>query len=444
MDRKTVLMFGWEFPPHISGGLGTACYGLTKSLMEENIRVLFVVPHAYGDEKFEMISASKILVGATEEEVIIPGTIHTAEQESVEIKVASTLVPYTNVESWHETKSITKWTYEYLTEDTTEKKIVGGKRYAFTGSYGPSLMEEVVSYAEVASVIAQQYSFDLIHAHDWLTYRAGIEAKKVSGKPLIIHVHATEYDRAGEKNINPEVFEIEREGMEEADLIIAVSHLTKDIVVSRYNIPEDKVRVVHNGITPDEIINTLDLPKIGDHIVTFLGRITYQKGPQYFIEAARIVLDYFPETHFIMAGSGDLLPAMMERVAQLKMSSRFHFTGFLKADQIHRVWSVSDLYVMPSVSEPFGITPLEAIQSGVPVIVSNQSGVAEVMEHAIKIDFWDIDAMASAMLNVLKYKKLSSLLQINSKRELESLTWTQASKKIKDLYHELTAIIQPN
>jgi glycogen synthase len=438
----TVLMFGWEFPPHISGGLGTACYGLTKSLMEENIRVLFVVPHAYGDENFEMISASKILVGATEEEVITPGTIHTIEQESLEIKVASSLRPYTNVELWHETTSISKWNYEYKADDTVEKKIVGGKRYAFTGLYGPSLLEEVECYAEVASAIAQQYSFDLIHAHDWLTYRAGIEAKKISGKPLIVHVHATEFDRAGEKNINPEVFEIEREGMEEADLIIAVSHLTKDIVVSRYNIPEDKVRVVHNGITPDEIVNTFHLPKIGDHIVTFLGRITYQKGPQYFIEAARIVLDHFPETHFIMAGSGDLLPAMMERVAQLKMSSRFHFTGFLKADQIHRVWSVSDLYVMPSVSEPFGITPLEASQAGVPVIVSNQSGVAEVMDHAIKIDFWDIDAMASAMLNVLKYKKLSSLLQVNSRRELESLTWTQAAKKIKDLYHELTAITQ--
>ncbi len=440
----TVLMFGWEFPPHISGGLGTACYGLTKSLMEENIRVLFVVPHAYGDENFEMISASKILVGATEEEVTIPGTIHTVEQESIVIKVASTLLPYTNVELWNETKSITKWNYEYKNEDTTEKKIVGGKRYAFTGLYGPSLLEEVECYAEVASAIAQQYSFDVIHAHDWLTYRAGIEAKKISGKPLIVHVHATEFDRAGERNINPEVFEIEREGMEEADLIIAVSHWTKDIVVSKYNIPEDKVRVVHNGINPDEITNTLNLPKIGEHIVTFLGRITYQKGPQYFIEAARIVLDHFPEAHFIMAGSGDLLPAMMERVAQLKMSSRFHFTGFLKADQIHRVWSVSDLYVMPSVSEPFGITPLEAIQSGVPVIVSNQSGVAEVMDHAIKIDFWDIDAMASAILNVLKYKTLSSLLQINSRKELESLTWTQAAKKIKDLYHELTAITQSN
>jgi glycosyltransferase involved in cell wall biosynthesis len=434
----TVLMFGWEFPPHISGGLGTACFGLTKALMEERTRVLFVVPHAYGDEDFEMISASKILIGATIEEIEIPSTTVTMEQESLEIKVASTLAPYTGVESWHETTSVSRWNYEYYLEGTSETRVVGGKRYAFTGAYGPSLMEEVNCYAEVASTIGQQYSFDVIHAHDWLTYKAGIEAKRISGKPLVIHVHATEFDRASENNVNKEVFEIELEGMQEADGIIAVSQWTKDIIVSKYNIPEEKVTVVHNGIVPGDRADNVGIPKVSDHMITFLGRITYQKGPQYFVEAAEKVLLHFPETHFLMAGSGDLLPAMMERVAQLKMSSRFHFTGFLKGDQVHRVWSISDLYVMPSVSEPFGITPLEAIQAGVPVILSNQSGVSEVMEHAIKIDFWDVDALASAMLNVLKYKTLSRSLQKNSRQMLETLTWTQAAKKIINLYNDLS------
>lgn len=263
-----------------------------------------------------------------------------------------------------------------------------------------------------------------------------MEAKRVSGKPLVIHVHATEFDRAGEEHIDQRVFNIEKMGMQEADKIIAVSQWTKDIIVNKYNIDESKVTVVYNGVTRTDKSDFSFLPKIGEHVVTFLGRITYQKGPQYFIDAAQKVLEYFPDTHFIMAGSGDLLPWMIENTAQLKLSSRIHFTGFLKGKQIDQVWSVTDVYVMPSVSEPFGITPLEAAQEGVPVIVSNQSGVAEVMEHAIKIDFWDVDALANAIINILKHKELSDALKVNGKKELESLTWKRAAKKINNLYHE--------
>lgn len=433
----TVLMFGWEFPPHISGGLGTACYGLTKSLMKENARVLFVVPRAHGDENINLISASEILMETTDSR--ISSGLVTKENEVVKISISSSLSPYTSVQLWGETKSMENWNYEFPFQ-TREVEVKGGKRYQFSGTYGPALLDEVQRYSEVASVIAHHHSFDVIHAHDWLTYLAGIAAKKMSGKPLIVHVHATEFDRAGEKNIDKRVFEIERRGMEEADLVIAVSQWTKDIIVTRYNIDEEKVRVVHNGIIPQEEVDFSTLPKISDHIVTFLGRITYQKGPQYFIEAAQKVLQQYPDAHFIMAGSGDLLPAMMERVAQLKMSSRFHFTGFLKGRQMQQVWSVSDVYVMPSVSEPFGITPLEAVQAGVPVIVSNQSGVAEVMDHAIKVDFWDTGALANAMINVLKHKTLSKALRLNGKKDLEVLTWKRAAKKINNLYHELQSI----
>lgn len=280
------------------------------------------------------------------------------------------------------------------------------------------------------------YDFDVIHAHDWLTYPAGIRAKEVSGKPLIVHVHATEFDRAG-KNVDNRVFEIERQGMTEADKIIAVSQWTKDVIVGKYGIDPQKVTVVHNGIVASESMKIPFIPKIGDHVVTFLGRITYQKGPQYFVDAARKVLDYFPDTHFIMAGSGDLLSAMIDRVAQMKLSTRIHFTGFLKGEQMRQVWSVTDVYVMPSVSEPFGITPLEAIQAGVPVIVSNQSGVSEVVDHALKVDFWDTDALANAIINVLRHKGLSDSLRVNSRKEIGALTWRRAASKINELYHEL-------
>ncbi|HZX74428.1 MAG TPA: glycosyltransferase family 4 protein, partial [Cyclobacteriaceae bacterium] len=312
-----------------------------------------------------------------------------------------------------------------------------GTKYLFTGLYGTTLLDEVNRYGNVAREIARSHSFDVIHAHDWLTFPAGIEAKKISGKPLVIHVHATEFDRAGEKNINQRVFDIEKSGMMEADKIIAVSHWTKDILIKKYGISEEKISVIHNGVTPQTESDFSYLPKISKHIVTFLGRITYQKGPQYFIEAARKVLSQFPDAHFVMAGSGDLLPEMMMRVARAKISSRFHFTGFLKGEQIHQLWSVTDVYVMPSVSEPFGITPLEAIQAHVPVIVSNQSGVAEVMKHAIKVDFWDTDALANAIMSVLNHQPLSNSLKINSGRELKTLTWNRAAKKVNTLYEEL-------
>lgn len=432
----TVLMFGWEFPPHISGGLGTACFGLTKGLMEENTKILFVVPRAFGDEGIRLINASDILLETAVEESAESTEMIKTHERFVSIGVPSSLSPYTSAALWEETQVIEKWNYVFPSA-TGEIKTGTGKRYQFSGAYGPALMDEVKRYGEVALEIARQHSFDIIHAHDWLTFPAGIAASKVSGKPLVVHVHATEFDRAGEKNIDPDVFEIELEGMTAADIIIAVSQWTKDIIVSNYGIDESKIRVVHNGITASALAEFSFLPKISDQVVTFLGRMTYQKGPQYFIEAARKVLNYFPDAHFIMAGSGDLLPAMIERVAQLKMSSRVHFTGFLKEKQIHQVWSVSDVYVMPSVSEPFGITPLEAVQAGVPVIVSNQSGVAEVMDHAIKVDFWNTDELANAIINVLKHKALSDSLAVNGLKDLELLTWNRAAKHIKKVYYEL-------
>jgi len=226
--------------------------------------------------------------------------------------------------------------------------------------------------------------------------------------------------------------------MEAADQVIAVSQWTKNIIVRKYHIPESKVHVVHNGAIPSKRKKNLKLPPIGKRIVTFLGRITYQKGPQYFVDAAARVLKLFPDVHFVMAGSGDLLPKMVERAAKLKISSHLHFTGFLKGDQVDKVWAVTNVYVMPSVSEPFGISPLEAAHAGVPVIISNQSGVAEVMQHAIKIDFWNIEALADAICNLLKHQSLTRTLKHQSKEEISTITWDRAAKKINTIYHELT------
>lgn len=433
-----VLMFGWEFPPHISGGLGTACYGLTKSLTRKGTKILFVVPRAYGDEELSVINASDILITEPGKTVLtnLSSTLLTLSGVDI-IGISSDIKPY-SIGSENELYAIEDWSYEIKSNTSVSSETRKAKKYKFSGTYGSRLLEEVAVYSEVAAALAKHHSFDVIHAHDWPTYQAGIKAKEVSGKPLIAHVHATEFDRAAQ--IDQRIYSLEREGFEKADRIVAVSDWTKRTLVSRYNISEDKINVIHNGILAKKPKPISPSPlQLNKKIVTFLGRMTYQKGPRYFIEAARKVLHYMPNVHFVMAGSGDLLPAIIERVAQLRLSSRFHFTGFLKGEHVNKVWSVSDLFVMPSVSEPFGITPLEAIQSGVPVIISKQSGVAEVMPHAIALDFWDIDGLANAMFHVLSHPSLSNTLKEKSKQTLKQITWDTAAIKLNNLYHELAS-----
>jgi glycosyltransferase involved in cell wall biosynthesis len=268
-----------------------------------------------------------------------------------------------------------------------------------------------------------------------MTYPAGIAAKRVSGKPLVVHVHATEFDRTAAQG-NPDILGIEKEGMKQADQVIAVSHLTKRVIVNHYKISPDKVKVVHNGVQRRQG-KPLDAgPLMGKRVITFLGRITHQKGPEYFIDAAALVHKKFPDVHFVMAGSGDLLPKMIRKVASLNLSSHIHFTGFLTSNKVDQIWAMSDMYVMPSVSEPFGITPLEAMMAGVPVIISNQSGVAEVVNHAIKVNFWDIKALANAMMGLLNYKSLSNTVKQNGTVEIQDINWNTAAKKIKSIYHE--------
>lgn len=468
-------MFGWEFPPHITGGLGTACYGLTKAMSSfQGMDITFVVPKAYGDEdssvakikSAEMIEVNENII--TEKQNRLKAQIkdiysnNFSEDETFEnitekikyIEIQSLIKPYLSPQEFE----------KYLKEEKHSKgelfvnkkgKIVyfeNGKEielelrpeyykkerktfFRFSGKYGKSLINEVSNYAIIAGELAKKESFDIIHAHDWLTYLAGVKAKEVSGKKLVIHVHATEFDRSGE-NVNQLVYDIERYGMDNADTIIAVSELTRHTVINRYGQAAEKVKVVHNGVIPQKEGATQYKKNVPEKVVSFVGRITFQKGPEYFIEAAAKVLQKTDNVRFVMAGSGDMLRKMIRRAAALRITDKFHFTDFLKGKDVNHLFSISDVYVMPSVSEPFGISPLEAMRSHVPVIISKQSGVAEVLHHAIKVDFWDIDAIADSIYGLIKYNGLAKMFSDMGKTEIETLKWETAGKKVQDIYLE--------
>lgn len=427
-------MFGWEFPPHIAGGLGTACYGMTRGLARNGVEVVFVMPRAYGDEDQRFVR----VVNASDVETI--GTRdHEFSEELLEkvsfIHIDSNMLPYISPEEY------AAYHDEFVRSGRThEWTDVWKQRYTFSGKYGANLMEEVARYAMVAAQVAKDLEgqFDVIHAHDWLTYFAGIAAKRVSGKPLVVHMHATEFDRSGE-NINRRVYAIEKAGMQAADRVIAVSELTRRIVIGKYGIPAEKVVTVYNAVRFGESEEAAPERAVKDKVVTFLGRITYQKGPDYFVEAAAKVLQRVPDVRFVMAGSGDLMNHVVRRVAQLGIADRFHFTGFLKGGEVQRMFRLSDVYVMPSVSEPFGISPLEAMRSGVPVIISRQSGVAEVLDYAIKVNYWDVDALADAIYGLLTYPALGRMFASKGLEEVTGLKWTNAAAKIKTVYETVVA-----
>ena len=426
-------MFGWEFPPHIAGGLGTACYGMTRGLARNGVDVTFVMPHASGDEDERFVD----IVNASDVETVF-GKVDSDSEDIISkmsfIHIDSNLVPYLSPEDYE--------TYHDEFVKTGEKRWetsdLWSQRYTFSGKYGANLMEEVARYAVVAAEVARQLEgqFDVIHAHDWLTYFAGVAAKQVSGKPLVVHMHATSFDRSSSDNIDTRVYEIERAGMAAADMVIAVSNLTRNIVINKYNIEPEKVVAVHNAVQFAENDNPVPERGVDDKIVTFLGRITFQKGPDYFVEAAAKVLKRCPNVRFVMAGSGDMMNHVIRRVARLGIADRFHFTGFLRGADVDKMFQLSDVFVMPSVSEPFGIAPLEAMRSNVPVIISKQSGVAEVLDYAVKVDYWDVDAMADAIYGLVNYPALSKMFAEKGLEEVISLKWNDAAAKIKRVYED--------
>ena len=402
-----VLMFGWEFPPFNSGGLGTACEGLTKGLYAKGVNVALVLPKKINSEvNFVRFVYPKVTENFLKSLSYVNSIIH----------------PYITSDEYNNKIEMIR--------DTCNNK----------GIYGRNLLEEVENYAEKARAIVENEDFDIIHAHDWLTYKAGIIAKQISGKPLVAHIHATEFDRTGGHSINQNVYEIEKQGLEAADLVIAVSNYTKNHVAEKYGVPKEKIRVVHNAVEhPNYTIEKASELKKTKKVVLFLGRLTLQKGPEYFLYTAKRVLDIYPDTIFICAGSGDMERFLIEKAAELGISDRFLFAGFVRGDTLEQAYNLADLYVMPSVSEPFGITALESMIRDTPAIISKQSGVAEVVTHCLKIDFWDIDEMANKIISVLEHPELHETLKENGKREVSKINWENSAETCLNVYKEVLA-----
>ena len=412
-------MFGWEFPPHILGGLGTASYGLTKGMHNcGSMDITFVIPKPYGDEEKGFAN----IIGAN----CTPVAWRDVDRDYVANRIGKVMDPelYFNLR-------------DHIYADFNYMRLNDLGCIEFSGRYPDNLLEEINNYSVVAGVIARTVPCDIIHSHDWLTYPAGIHAKNVTGKPLVIHVHATDFDRS-RGNVNPTVFGIEKDGMNNADHIITVSELTRRTVIDKYGISPDKVTTVHNAVIPlsDELLNIPRREK-KDKVITFLGRITMQKGPEYYVEAAAKVLQKTKNVRFVMAGSGDMMDAMIRLAAQRNIADRFHFTGFLRGKQVYEMLADSDVYVMPSVSEPFGISPLEAMEMGVPSIISKQSGCAEILTNVIKTDYWDVDAMADAMHALVSYPAFHDYLRVKGIEEIHGITWEKAGQKVIDIYNQV-------
>ncbi len=413
------LMFGWEFPPHILGGLGTASYGLTKGMHNcGDMDITFVIPKPWGDEEKGFAQ----IIGACE----TPVAWRDVSWDYVNQRIGKVMDP----EMYFRLR-------DHIYSDFNYLHLNDLGCIEFSGKYPDNLLEEINNYSIVAGVIARTIPCDVIHSHDWLTYPAGIHAKNITGKPLVIHVHATDFDRS-RGNVNPTVFAIEKDGMENADHIITVSNLTRRTVIEKYGINPDKVTTVHNAVIPlDEELLNLPRTDTKDKVITFLGRITMQKGPEYFVEAAAKVLAKTKNVRFVMAGSGDMMDAMIKLVAKRGIADKFHFTGFLKGKQVYEMLRNSDVYVMPSVSEPFGISPLEAMEMGVPSIISKQSGCAEILDNVIKTDYWDIDAMADAMHSIVTNPALHNTLRDKGIEEIHGITWEKAGQKVIDIYKKV-------
>jgi glycosyltransferase involved in cell wall biosynthesis len=414
------LMFGWEFPPHILGGLGTASYGLTKGMaMQPDMDITFVIPKPWGDEDQSFLK----IIGACNTPV--------AWREVYWDYVSERLSKYMDPQEYYNLRDHIYADFNYL--HTNDLGCI-----EFSGRYPDNLLEEINNYSIVAGVIARTHDYDIIHSHDWLTYPAGIHAKNVLGKPLVIHVHATDFDRS-RGNVNPQVYQMEKNGMDFADHIICVSDLTRRTVIEKYHQDPDKVTTVHNAVEPlSADIVAIEAEKGRDKVVTFLGRITMQKGPEYFVEAAARVLERAEHIRFVMAGSGDMMERMIYLVAEKGISDKFHFTGFLKGKQVYEMLKRSDVYVMPSVSEPFGISPLEAMQCSIPTIISKQSGCAEILDRAVKVDYWDVEGMADAIYSICTYDAMSEFLGREGKEEVDNIKWEYAGLKVRNIYNQLS------
>ncbi len=399
-----ILMFGWEFPPFSHGGLGRACHGLTKSLAKLGAEIVFVVP----------------VFPETKEEGGVKVISALAAQRIKVKEVFSSLSPYETPREFH-TRNI--------------KFSRSGKMPL----YGKNLFHEVNMFTEKAVMVAEAEQFDIIHAHDWMTFGAAMKTKELSGKPLVLHVHSTEIDRTGGNGVNQAVYDVERSSMHAADRIITVSKLEKNKIVEHYGIPSEKISVAHNSINAYEYRNIKHNIDMNKHykIVLFLGRVTLQKGPDYFLYAAKKVAKHRKDVMFVVAGSGDMVYQLIEKAAHLGITDKVFFTGYLSDNDIEKLMKSADVLVMPSVAEPFGIVALEAMINKVPLIVSKQSGVIEVVNHCLKVDFWDTNEMANKILALLNYDSLSESISENGFLDVHQMNWDKPAMSCLDVYENM-------
>jgi len=491
-----ILMLGWEYPPHISGGLGTACEGLTTALAARGIEIDFLVPKLYGEENaphMHLLGAAystpagqlsslapsatrirealaKLLAAqpALATDPIFTAAVEAAQSHAAQaaqpgvrtLRVPAMLKPYLDQATYRELITMgalrESVAAEILASQLQEplrdpsRKIAGLEHVliraedvpfveaAASGAhYGEDLFAEVARFAMAAARRVHGQKYDLEHAHDWMTFPAGIEIARRAGAPLMVHVHSLEYDRAG-RGADRDIVTVEHQGLENAARVIAVSYYTRGLINRLHGTPLDKISVVHNGVYEREVVEAYTEQRTSTGpVVLFLGRVTFQKGPEYFVQAAARVLEHIPDAVFVMAGSGDMLPRMKALVEELGITESFRFPGFVRGAELERTFSTADVYVMPSVSEPFGIAPLEAMSYDRPVIVSKQSGVSEVLRNALKVDFWDVDKIASQIVALLELPELRRVIVERAREEIRHIHWDAAATKLIPIYESV-------
>ncbi len=430
MNRLRVLKLGWEFPPLINGGLGVACLGLSRALAK-HVDLTVVVPKSSADAAypdFDLRGLNHLTIEKLQE---VEGRYRYESFAQVR-KVPVFLDPYEDGPLVEEVTDVTPGG-EVIFSETTRQQL---EAFKMGELYGPDLGSKVIEFSKVAAKLAMLEPFDIIHAHDWMTFLAGIEVKKATGKPLVVHVHALQYDRAG-ADARGWIYDLEKYGLDEADRIIPVSHYTGEIISNYYGIHPGKIRPVHNGADPVDVFATKK--KFPEKLVLFLGRLTSQKGPEFFLETASRVIAKNPGVRFVVAGTGEKLRPLIESGAFRGLGGHFHFTGFLDKEKVNDLLSMTDVYCMPSVSEPFGLSALEAAQFGIPAVISKQSGVAEVLQGALKADFWDVELMAKHINDLLTDEELRERVIEQAKLDIAASTWDAAAAKVMKIYGELVS-----
>lgn len=426
-EKPKVLMLGWEFPPVINGGLGVACHDLCIA-MSEYATVTMIIPKSNPDfhvKNLELIGLNNI------DARTLKNITHIKEYSQLENVhfIETNLNPYYN--SGIEEKNSVDIKSKYINDIE-----VGGETFTvfnIDDLYGGDVIEKVQVFGKLAARLAKTLDFDIIHAHDWMTMIAGMEIKAVTGKPLVMHIHSLEVDRGGPHS-KGWVYQMEKRGMETADLLMPVSNFTADIICEHYHIPRNKIFPIHNGIRA--VTPFKGERQFTERMVLFVGRLTRQKGPEFFLEIASRVLEHVPDVRFVMAGQGDSFQNVVDKSAMKHIGNRFHLTGFLTLDKVRHLLSTADVYCMPSVSEPFGLSAVEAAQFGVPVVISKQSGVAEVLHGSLKFDYWDINKAAEYIVALLQNDVLFKKVVEDADKDLLSISWENSARKVMEGYEK--------